>query len=202
MAESSDAPSPPPAFRVDGAPAFIGPGHPAHTDCLACSFGNFVREPARSLPSEFHQHFRGCLRGIQADGLLDRYDLTQPMGPGTPIARTRVTRCLIGKRGITYKYLGLRMFAHPWRGRLASAACAQMRRMSRRLAQRADRCGGAGSARFNLVLLNRMAPEAAPKQEKVYGMGGVSVSWHADSSLQASRIWAPRPPQRLRIASS
>ena len=107
------------------------------------------------------------------------------MGPGTPLARTRVTRCLIGKRGITYKYLGLRMFAFPWRGSKASAACAQMRKMSRRLARRAEACGAAaGSARFNLVLLNRMAPEAAPKQEKVYGMGGVSVSWHADSSLQ------------------
>ena len=119
-------PDPPPAFRLSDAPAFIGPEHPAHADCLACSFSNFVREPAGSLPSGFHARFRGCLRGIQGDGLLDRYDLTQPMGPGTPIARTRVTRCLIGKRGITYKYLGLRMFAHPWSGPEAPESCAAM----------------------------------------------------------------------------
>ena len=43
--------------------------------------------------------------------------------PGTRLAKTRVTRCLIGKPGITYFYLGVRMFAHPWSGPSASAAC-------------------------------------------------------------------------------
>ena len=43
-----------------------------------------------------------------------QYDVTQPMGPGTPLAVTKVTRTCVGDPGITYKYLGLRMFAHPW----------------------------------------------------------------------------------------
>ncbi len=30
-------------------------------------------------------------------------------------AKTYVTRCLLGEEGTTYKYLGLRMFAYPWR---------------------------------------------------------------------------------------
>jgi len=42
------------------------------------------------------------------------YDFTQPLGLNTPIARTFVTRTCIGEPGMTYKYLGLRMFAIPW----------------------------------------------------------------------------------------
>lgn len=50
---------------------------------------------------------------------MDRYglfrtDVTQPFGLGTKCAKTYVTRCLLGEEGTTYKYLGLRMFAHPW----------------------------------------------------------------------------------------
>ena len=41
-------------------------------------------------------------------------DVTQPFGLGTPCAKTYVTRCLLGEPGTTYKYLGLRMFSHPW----------------------------------------------------------------------------------------
>jgi len=47
-------------------------------------------------------------------GGVFQYDVTQPMGPSTPLAVTKVTRTCIGDPGITYKYLGLRMFAHPW----------------------------------------------------------------------------------------
>lgn len=43
-----------------------------------------------------------------------RTDVTQPFGLGTKCAKTYVTRCLFGTEGSTYKYLGLRMFAHPY----------------------------------------------------------------------------------------
>ncbi|CAM9118562.1 unnamed protein product, partial [Discosporangium mesarthrocarpum] len=33
---------------------------------------------------------------------------------GKKLSRTFVTRTLLGNAGITYKYLGLRLFAHPW----------------------------------------------------------------------------------------
>ena len=90
--------------------------------CVPPSLGSFACRKA--LPADFHRQFRECLHGIQADGLLARHDVTQPMGLGTRLARTRVTRCLIGKPGITYKYLGVRMFAHPWSGQESTAACA------------------------------------------------------------------------------
>ena len=55
--------------------------------------------------------------------------------------------------------------------------------------------GIAGSADFNLTLINYMEPTASRagarrpnpqglKSEPEYGMGKVSVSWHADSSLE------------------
>ena len=58
------------------------------------------------------------------------------MGAGTRLAKTRVTRCLIGVPGITYFYLGLRMFAHPWSGKGASAACKAMGELSSELGAR------------------------------------------------------------------
>ena len=52
--------------------------------------------------------------------------------------------------------------------------------------RRAEACGAPkGSADFNLSLVNRMAPQVkhAAKIERDYGLGAVSVAWHADSSL-------------------
>lgn len=60
-----------------------------------------------------------------------------------------------------------------------------MRMLSKELEARAAAHGGDKNS-FNLVLLNRMTPEArqSAKQERDYGMGPVSVAWHADCSLQ------------------
>ena len=185
--------APPATFRLpdlesQSSPVFITPEHQSFSACMRTSFVGFVHEPSSALPASFHRRFRHCLSGLNADGVLARYDITQPMGPGTALARTRVTRCLIGKPGSTYKYLGLRMFAHPWSGDEASEACKELRKLSKKLEDRAVTQGGArdGTSCFNLVLLNRMAPEElrAAKREKVYGMGPLSVAWHADSSLQ------------------
>ena len=50
---------------------------------------------------------------LEAHGFY-RFDITQPHGLNSRCATTFVTRCLVGEPGITYKYLGLRMFSHPW----------------------------------------------------------------------------------------
>jgi len=50
---------------------------------------------------------------MQTHGFF-RTDVTQPFSLGTKCAKTYVTRCLVGDEGTSYKYLGLRMFAHPW----------------------------------------------------------------------------------------
>ena len=138
------------------------------------------------------------LDALDAGGVF-QYDVTQPMGPGTPLAVTKVTRTCVGDPGITYKYLGLRMFSHPWTDEAAptdsassavSNAYTLLRRQNEALDERSQRClereGKGGSTHFSLTLINRMDPTGLKpdlKDEPEFGMGKVSVSWHADSSL-------------------
>jgi hypothetical protein len=136
-----------------------------------------------------------------------RVDVTQPFGLGTQCAKTYVTRCLVGAWGTTYKYLGLRMFAHLWHnhdpqhahnrkdvaalqtvGTLKEILTAQTRRHLRRLDQlRRDRGapGTTGRAAFDICLINRMDPTAPNlKAFLPNSKEKCSVSWHADSSLE------------------
>jgi alpha-ketoglutarate-dependent dioxygenase FTO len=100
------------------------------------------------------------------------------------------------------------MFAHPWcadeaagaeppakkqkkrAGGGAQAGSAAMGGLNKTLRKRAKkllaRSGTTGPADFNLSLINRMEPMDSKhdlKEESAFGMGKVSVSWHADSSL-------------------
>ena len=80
--------------------------------------GNKKEQKASSKGSDDTQYFNHeqieeALLIMDKHGLF-RTDVTQPFGLGTKCAKTYVTRCLLGEEGTTYKYLGLRMFAHPW----------------------------------------------------------------------------------------
>ena len=66
-----------------------------------------------AFPNKFHSDFQSALTGLELDGAY-QFDVTQPAGLGTKLAKTYVTRCLVGEAGTTYKYLGLRMFSFPW----------------------------------------------------------------------------------------
>ena len=57
--------------------------------------------------------FKEALTSLSTNGYY-KFDLTQPLGLGTKLAKTYVERILVGQPGITYKYLGSRMFAYPW----------------------------------------------------------------------------------------
>jgi len=61
-----------------------------------------------------YMHILECsLASLESSGAF-QFDITQPAGLGTKLAKTLVTRCLVGDAGVTYKYLGLRMFSIPW----------------------------------------------------------------------------------------
>ena len=160
--EPTVAPPPPDTRGASNQFRFLTPSDAEYAKTQRESYSQFVHEPADEQPAVFHARFRRCLHGIQSAGLLERRDITQPMGVGTRLAPTRVTRCLIGKPGITYFYLGLRMFAHPWSGDGADPSCKELRALSAQLDRRAQACGASeGSSAFNLVLLNRMVPEGS-----------------------------------------
>ncbi|VEU37468.1 unnamed protein product [Pseudo-nitzschia multistriata] len=90
-------------------------------EALSGPYEGFAVDDAKelSLPCEgdntgIHEEIvLSSLETMEGEGIF-RTDVTQPFGLGTKCAKTYVTRCLVGERGTTYKYLGLRMFAHPW----------------------------------------------------------------------------------------
>lgn len=187
------------------ADTFLTEGHPDFARCLATSYGGFVVE--RSTDDDRSKSsVRQDTRLRQVLATLDQHrafqhDVIQPLGLGTPCTETKVARTLIGDAGITYKYLNLRIFAHPWsedpggaeeaEGDMRSA-CAGLRQLNGKLAKRArrhlHRQGLGGSAAYNVVLINRARPLSEIsddlKTDPLFNMGKVAVSWHADSSLQ------------------
>jgi len=143
-----------------------------------------------------------------------RTDITQPFGLGTKLAKTYVTRCLLGEEGTTYKYLGLRMFSHPWTvgskhhvidptlrdaietiGKLNDTLTERTKHHLNILKdKRAERnhhetqglssWNIKGRAKFDVTLINRMTYSSDLKKEPTIGQEKCTVSWHADSSLE------------------
>jgi hypothetical protein len=115
--------------------------------------------------------------------------ITTSTGLGTKLARTFVSRCVVGDAGMTYKYLGLRMFGHPWNaGELGSSAStvavgtanrAMIGHTTKLLTDRrsnatsrsssSSKDSGStsyGSCQYNLTLINRCFPELTPKEKQ------------------------------------
>lgn len=162
-------------------------------------------------PSDFHDirnsanyssRFQTSLESLENLGFY-RFDVTQPTGLGTKLAKTFVKRCLVGDTGITYKYLGLRMFAYPWEadvtgsnpalieiGRLnkvlADKTQQLLNKMSNNSSNSGDHTNNIGSCNYNLTLINRCFPVGGLKlkDEPMFEKDKMSVSWHADSSLE------------------
>lgn len=83
----------------------------AFNDCLKTSFEGFHYDTPNSLPSTLHRNFESSFAGMDTGGLF-LFDIVQP--GKKRLTKTSVTRTLVGDPGSTYKYLGLRLFSHPW----------------------------------------------------------------------------------------
>lgn len=149
-----------------------------------------------------------ALNEMNAAGLF-RTDVTQPAGMGSRCVKTYVTRCLLGDEGTTYKYLGLRMFSHPWKQNeqqqqpqkttKLQSAIHNIWELNQALTQRTQDhlktlerkrmdSGGndpavQGRAKYSITLINKMKVHSRLKDEPMFGDSKCSVSWHADSSL-------------------
>ncbi|CAM9326203.1 unnamed protein product, partial [Ectocarpus sp. 4 AP-2014] len=91
--------------------SWLSPGDPLFKPTLDRSYRGVRHEPAGSLPQAVHRGFQQSFDSLHEAGLF-LYDTVQ--AGGKRLSRTFVTRTLVGDAGITYKYLGLRLFAHPW----------------------------------------------------------------------------------------
>lgn len=141
---------------------FLTPKDSEFQSVLNTCYPGFVVDSPSVFPGEFHKQFRCALEGLDRNGVY-QFDVTQPAGLGTKTAKTFVTRCLVGEAGITYKYLGLRMFAIPWNDGAIGADphSVAIGKLNAKLIDRSKallRESGkleTGSCEYNLTLINR-----------------------------------------------
>ena len=184
----------------------------AYAKALETSYEGFVYDGPESRSDDgsstifAHEKIRAALQTMEKANIF-RTDVTQPFGLGTKCAKTYVTRCLLGERGTTYKYLGLRMFSHPWDASDADLsdkslldALRTFAQLNNTLTDRTEthlsalddkrRSRGVpqptikGRAKFDISLINRMVTSEDLKPEPMTSKGRCTVSWHADSCLE------------------
>lgn len=174
---------------------FVTSSNTRFDELIQTSYPGFVAEDCADYPDSFSSSYKRALQDLDDAGFY-QFDLTQPAGLGTKIAKTYVTRCLVGAPGMTYKYLGLRMFAHPWtNGEVgATEATVTIGRLNEQMIRRSQELNEAsgkaeyGSSSFNLTLINRCFPPSQTnhivlKKEPLFERDLCAVSWHADSCL-------------------
>ena len=79
------------------------------TEVLERSYTGFRIDQPEVFDRDFHENMQKSLRMLTYD-----FDIVQPLGLNTPLAQTMVKRVLVGAEGMTYKYLGIRMFSIPF----------------------------------------------------------------------------------------
>jgi len=151
-------------------------------------YQGFVHIPAEQVtPSNFHQIAKAAFERLR-DANYYQYDIVK--AGGKHASRTFVKRTLVGEPGITYKYLGLRLFAHAWSGPGVQPVMKAIGDLNQYMIQMTKQYANHGTCDYNLTLINFMEPSSHSKvgfkDEAFYGMGKVSVSWHADSSLESN----------------
>lgn len=162
-------------------------------DVLKTSYNGFVVDKPEAFSKEFHKSFRESFENLDSNGAF-QFDMTQPTGLKTKIAKTFVSRCLVGSPGTTYKYLGLRMFSHPWSAGEVGVTDAMIKigelndiliNRTKKLLKDSGK-EETGSCEYNLTLINRCFPdgEIKLKDEPLFNKEKCTVSWHADSTLE------------------
>lgn len=142
---------------------FITPNDSIYSDVMSKCYQRFAVEGGEEFEDDFHRRFKRALKGIEANTNFLKFDITQPAGLNTKIAKTYVSRCVVGEPGMTYKYLGLRLFAYPWAaGELgATQETTEIGRLNQMLIDRTSALlkqkvsHDAGSCQYNLTLINR-----------------------------------------------
>jgi len=159
-----------------------------YQDLVKNHYQGFVHIPVDEIrPSNFHQTAKVAFERLRDSGYY-QYDIVK--AGGQHASRTFVKRTLVGEPGITYKYLGLRLFAHAWSGPGVLPVMKTIGELNQHMINMTKHHKIMGRCDYNLTLINFMEPSSHSKvgfkDEAFYGMGKVSVSWHADSSLESN----------------
>jgi hypothetical protein len=95
-----------------------------------------------------------------------QFDITQPLGLDTKLAKTMVTRCLVGISGITYKYLGIRMFAYSWESGAVGEQTGSFLHIGRNACLRACACFVLSGATNEFVELGKLSSDLSERTAK------------------------------------
>lgn len=97
----------PASYNDKNAPTdrFVTPNDACFENLLSTSYRGFEIAKPNEFNSDYSSRFQNALSRLQQLQYY-KFDITQPTGLGTKVAKTFVTRCLVGNPGITYKYLG------------------------------------------------------------------------------------------------
>jgi len=84
---------------------FIYPKDKVYNRILKSSYEGFEIDKKEAFDEKFHSDFSHALEDLDHKGIY-QFDIIQPLGLGTKLSKTYVSRCLVGQPGITYKYQG------------------------------------------------------------------------------------------------
>ena len=160
------------------------------TGVLEMSYKGLQIDKPEVFDTVFHENMQKVLTELTYD-----FDVVQPLGLNTPLARTMVKRVLLGAEGMTYRYLGVRMFSIPFGKELKMCnTCLTKRTRELMNSEKGEE--------YNVVLVNQCLPpseEVKLKFEPTFKDQKVpqSISWHADSMLKhfssiACYHWQPK----------
>jgi len=156
---------------------FLTSQDPGFEEHIRDHYQGFAHCPVNDLqPPDFHQTARVSLERLR-DANYYQYDVV--MAGGKHSSRTFVKRCLVGNPGITYKYLGLRLFAHAWSGPGVTPLMKSIGDMNQKMIRMTKQFPNHKKCDYNLTLINYMEPTIRStvgfKEEANYGMGYVSM---------------------------
>lgn len=149
----------------------------AFSDLVKDHYNGFVHVPGDQVqPSNFHVKAKAALQHLR-DANYYQYDIV--MAGGKHTSRTFVKRTLVGDPGITYKYLGLRLFAHAWSGPGVLPVMKTIGELNQHMIDMTRTYKDFGQCNYNLTLINFMEPSSHSKiglkDEAFYGMGKLFV---------------------------
>ncbi len=192
------APTAPYVAPAELAPApaagyLLEPGDPHYNTCVRQCYRGFVHQPS-GVPAPVARRLLLALEALKKRGYF-HCDVVQGMGSWMP---TFVRRILVGVPGMTYSYLGLRIFAHPWAQEAGATpemeviaqTNATVTAMTQQLLNEGKGVGKGGRCDYNVTLINLMEEHdhrgGALRNKSGNNLGGgqVAVSWHSDSSLE------------------
>lgn len=205
-----DSPSPPPPTSTPvsppAAPAFVGPSDALWPEVTKSTFPLFHHSPRQPDESSSinHTHAKRSLKALLDEKMFSR-NIVRVGKTYIPMA---VQRVLLADEGVTYLYLGLRLFSIPWnasgdtfhKNEKVLQACNDLYQLNGALERdaaqlikekvpRAQIKGALRGARFNLALINFIDPlrnaQLELKDEPHFGMGPMAVAWHRDQYTSA-----------------